>query len=476
MTENERLEKDRIEKLTDELASEVKKHIPPAENKMGTVPVKKLLLSMAWPAILSMTISALYNIVDSIFVAKVSEDAFTAVSIVNPIQMLIIALAVGSGVGVNSLIARMLGARKQEMADKAASTSIRIGLFNYLIFLVIGLFVTIPFVGSYAERGTEIFDAAVTYMRIICVGSLFIHLQVQIEKVLQSTGNMVAPMACSLTGAIINIIMDPILIFGLLGFPEMGVAGAAIATIFGQFCSLIVGIIFMVKGEHLVHIKVFGFKMDWHIVKEIYKVGFPSIIMQAIGSFMLIFYNMILVVYSTTAVAVLGVYFKIQSFVFMPVFGMTQGAMPIMGYNFGARNKARLMETYKFGLSMAMLVMACGFILFQTAPNHLLGMFDASPEMLEMGVPALRIISICFMPAAFGIMTSTMFQAIGHGVLSLLASLLRQMFGILPLAWILIRIGGVTLSWASFPLAEVIGLTYSAVVLMWLYKKEIKNL
>ena len=476
MTENERLEKDRIEKLTDELASEVKKHIPPAENKMGTVPVKKLLLSMAWPAILSMTISALYNIVDSIFVAKVSEDAFTAVSIVNPIQMLIIALAVGSGVGVNSLIARMLGARKQEMADKAASTSIRIGLFNYLIFLVIGLFVTIPFVGSYAERGTEIFDAAVTYMRIICVGSLFIHLQVQLEKVLQSTGNMVAPMACSLTGAIINIIMDPILIFGLLGFPEMGVAGAAIATIFGQFCSLIVGIIFMVKGEHLVHVKLFGFKMDWHIVKEIYKVGFPSIIMQAIGSFMLIFYNMILVVYSTTAVAVLGVYFKIQSFVFMPVFGMTQGAMPIMGYNFGARNKARLMETYKFGLSMAMLVMACGFILFQTAPNHLLGMFDASPEMLEMGVPALRIISICFMPAAFGIMTSTMFQAIGHGVLSLLASLLRQMFGILPLAWILIRVGGVTLSWASFPLAEVIGLTYSAFVLMWLYKKEIKNL
>ena len=476
MTENERLENDRIEKLTDELASEVKKHIPPAENKMGTVPVKKLLLSMAWPAILSMTISALYNIVDSIFVAKVSEDAFTAVSIVNPIQMLIIALAVGSGVGVNSLIARMLGARKQEMADKAASTSIRIGLFNYLIFLVIGLFVTIPFVGSYAERGTEIFDAAVTYMRIICVGSLFIHLQVQIEKVLQSTGNMVAPMACSLTGAIINIIMDPILIFGLLGFPELGVAGAAIATIFGQFCSLIVGIIFMVKGEHLVHVKLFGFKMDWHIVKEIYKVGFPSIIMQAIGSFMLIFYNMILVVYSTTAVAVLGVYFKIQSFVFMPVFGMTQGAMPIMGYNFGARNKARLMETYKFGLSMAMLVMACGFILFQTAPNHLLGMFDASPEMLEMGVPALRIISICFMPAAFGIMTSTMFQAIGHGVLSLLASLLRQMFGILPLAWILIRIGGVTLSWASFPLAEVIGLTYSAFVLMWLYKKEIKNL
>lgn len=476
MTENERLEKDRIEKLTNELASEVKKHIPPAENKMGTVPVKKLLLSMAWPAILSMTISALYNIVDSIFVAKVSEDAFTAVSIVNPIQLLIIALAVGSGVGVNSLIARMLGARKQEMADKAASTSIRIGLFNYLIFLAIGLFFTVPFVGSYAERGTEIFEAAVTYMRIICVGSLFIHMQIQLEKVLQSTGNMVAPMACSLTGAIINIILDPILIFGLLGFPKMGVAGAAIATIFGQFCSLIVGIAFMVKGEHLVHVQLCGFKMDWHIVKEIYKVGFPSIIMQAIGSFMLIFYNMILVVYSTTAVAVLGVYFKIQSFVFMPVFGMTQGAMPIMGFNFGARNKSRLMETYKFGLAMALLVMACGFVLFQTVPHLLLGMFEASAEMLEMGIPALRIISLCFIPAAFGIMTSTIFQATGHGMLSLFASLLRQMFGILPLAWILIRIGGVTLSWASFPLAEIIGLVYAACVLIWLYKKEIKNL
>lgn len=476
MTENERLENDRIERLTDELAENVKSNIPPSENKMGTVPVKKLLLSMAWPAILSMTINALYNIVDSIFVAKVSEDAFTAVSIVNPIQMLIIALAVGSGVGVNSLIARMLGAKKQEMADKAASTSIFIGLFNYLIFFLIGVVVTVPFVSSYAEKGTEIFDAAVTYMRIVCIGSFFVHLQIQLEKVLQSTGNMVAPMVCSLTGAAVNIVFDPILIFGLLGFPEMGVAGAAIATVFGQFCSLIVGIVLMVKGDHLVNMQLRGFKLDWHIVSEIYKVGFPSIIMQAIGSFMLIFYNMILVAYSTTAVAVLGIYFKIQSFVFMPVMGLNQGAMPIMGYNFGAKNKARLMETYKFGLCIALVVMTLGFVLFQVAPTMLLEIFDASEEMLEMGVPALRIISFCFIPAAFGILTSTIFQATGHGVLSLFASLLRQMFGILPLAWILIRIGGVTLSWASFPLAEMMGLTYAALVLRWLYKKEIKDL
>lgn len=448
----------------------------PGENKMGTMPIKKLLLNMAWPAMLSMTINALYNVVDSIFVAWLSEDAFTAVSIVNPIQMLIISLAVGSGVGVNSLIARLLGAKKQESADQAASTSIRIGLFNYCVFLIVGLFFTNLFVSAYAQEGTEIYDAAITYMRIVCLGCLFINVEVQLEKVLQSTGNMVAPMVCSLTGAVINIIFDPILIFGLLGFPAMGVAGAAIATVFGQICSLIVATCIITKGDHLVKIQLKGFKMDWEIVKDIYKVGFPSIIMQAIGSVMLIFYNMILVAYSTTAVAVLGVYFKMQSFVFMPVFGLNQGAMPIMGYNYGARNKKRLMEAYKCGLIAALSIMTVGTVLFQLFPNLLLGMFDASGEMLRIGIPALRIISICFIPAAFGIMTSTLFQGTGHGMLSLYASLLRQLFGILPLAYILIRIGGVTLSWASFPLAEIIGLTYSALVLRWLYKKEIANL
>lgn len=447
-----------------------------AENKMGIVPVKSLLLTMAWPAILSMSINALYNIVDSIFVARISEDALTAVSIVNPIQLLIIALSVGSGVGVNSLISRMLGARKQERADQAASTSIFIGVFNYLIFLIIGLFFTKYFVSAYAERGTVIFDFAVSYMRIVCMASLFIHVEIVLEKVLQSTGNMVAPMVCSLTGAIINIIFDPILIFGLLGFPKLGVAGAATATVFGQLCSMVVAVCIIWKGEHLVRISLKGFHMDWRTVADIYKVGFPSIIMQAIGSFMLIFYNMILAAYSTTAVAVLGAYFKVQSFVFMPVFGLNQGAMPIMGYNYGARNRARLMETYKFGLAIALGIMGAGFLLFQIAPGFLLRLFDASAEMLRIGVPALRIISLCFLPAAFGIMTSTLFQGTGHGMLSLFASLLRQLFGILPLAWILIHIGGVTLSWASFPLAEIIGLTYSALVLRWLYKKEIKDL
>ena len=446
------------------------------DNKMGTMPIKKLLMSMALPAILSMTINALYNVVDSIFVSRISEDALAAVSIVNPIQLMIIALSVGSGVGINSLISRRLGAKNQEEADKAASTSIRIGLFNYLIFLVIGLFFTGVFVSGYAEKGTYIYEAACQYFFIVCVGSLFINIQVVLEKVLQSTGNMVAPMLCSLTGAIVNIVLDPILIFGLLGMPEMGVAGAALATVAGQFCGMMVGITIVLKGEHLVTIKIRGFKLDWQIVKDIYKVGLPSIVMQSIGSIMIIFYNMILVAYSTTAVAVLGVYFKIQSFVFMPVFGLNQGAMPIMGYNYGARNRERLMSTYKEAFKVAIVVMTLGTILFQIFPKELLLLFDASDEMLKIGVPALRLISICFIPASFGIITGTLFQGTGHGMLSLYASLIRQLFGILPLAFILIRIGGVTLSWMAFPLAEILGVTYSALVFRWLYKKEISKL
>lgn len=446
------------------------------ENKMGTMPVRKLLMSMAWPAILSMTISALYNVVESIFVSRISEDALAAVSLVNPVHMMIIALAVGSGVGINSLIARRLGAGNQEEADKAASTSIRIGLFNYFIFLMIGIFLTGVFVSAYAQKGTYMFEAACQYMSIICIGSFFLNIEIVLEKVLQSTGNMIAPMACSLTGAIVNIVLDPILIFGLAGMPKLGVAGAAIATITGQLCSMIVAIVIVFKGEHLVSIKLKGFKIDWGVVANIYKVGFPSIVMQSLASVMVIFYNMILVVYSTTAVAVLGIYFKIQSFVFMPVFGLNQGAMPIMGYNYGAGDKDRLMKTYKEAFMVAFAVMALGTLIFHLFPKELLLMFDASREMLKIGIPALRIISLCFMPAAFGIITGTLFQGTGHGMLSLYCSLIRQIFGILPLAYILIRIGGITLSWMSFPLAEILGVTFSLIMFRRLYKNEISKM
>ena len=358
----------------------------------------------------------------------------------------------------------------------SASTSIRIGLFNYLVFLIIGVFLTKAFVSGYADEGSYIYESACQYLAIVCIGSLFTNIEIVLEKVLQSTGNMVAPMICSLTGAIVNVILDPILIFGYFGLPRMEVAGAALATVTGQFFSMIVAIIIIVRGEHLVNIRFRGFKIDWKVVKDIYKVGFPSIVMQSIASVMVIFYNMILVAYSTTAVAVLGIYFKVQSFVFMPVFGLNQGAMPIMGYNYGARNKERLMKTYKEAFKVAVIVMALGTLLFQLCPELILKMFDASSDMLAIGVPALRLISICFIPAAFGIITGTLFQGTGHGMLSLYGSLIRQLLGILPLAYILIRIGGVTLSWLAFPLAEILGILYSAICLRLLYKRELSKL
>ncbi|MEE0741720.1 MAG: MATE family efflux transporter [Emergencia sp.] len=443
-------------------------------DKMGTAPVGKLLASMAWPAILSMTINALYNVVDSMFVAMVSQKALTAVSLIMPIQMLMISLAVGSGVGVNSLIARRLGARRQEEADKAASTSIRIGAFNYLVFLFTGLFLTVPFMRAYTEDPV-IFEGGVTYMRIITIGSIASMVEIQLEKVLQATGNMKGPMLISLSGAVTNLILDPILIFGLVGMPKMGIAGAALATVIGQFVALTVAIFMVVKQEHDVEIKLKGFKMDWRVVRDIYGVGLPSIIMQSIGSVMLLGYNAILAA-SATAVAVLGVYFKLQSFIFMPVFGLNQGAMPIMGYNFGARNRHRLMDVYKRALITALIIMTVGMILFQLFPQVFLKMFSADEEMLKMGVPALRLISLCFIPAAFGIITATLFQGTGHGVYSLIGSLVRQLVGILPLAYIIYHTAGITASWMSFPLAEILGLAYSAIMLRVLYKKEIKTL
>ena len=446
------------------------------ENKMGVMAIRPLLLSMSWPAILSMTINALYNVVDSFFVAQVCEDALTAVSIIMPLQMMIIAIAVGTGVGVNSLIARRLGAKRQNEADKAATTGIILGIFNWLLFLLAGLTIPKIFVGAYADEGTYIFESACQYLTCVYCGSLFTNIEIQIEKILQATGNMKAPMVCSLSGAITNVVLDPVLIFGLLGAPEMGVLGAAIATVIGQVVSFIVALIILIRGEHLVNISLKGFRLEGKIIKDVYQVGFPSIIMQSIASVMNVLYNAILVTYSTTAVAVLGVYFKLQSFIFMPVFGLNQGALPILGYNFGARNGARVKEARRESIKIALFFMVIGVLLFQIFPAQLLGIFKASDEMLRLGVPALRIISINFIPAAFGIMNGTVFQATGHGVYSLVCSVLRQLVGIVPFAYLLARIGGVTLSWFSFPIGEVIGLVYSFYELRKLYRTEIDNL
>lgn len=442
--------------------------------KMGTEPIGKLLASMAWPAILSMTIGALYNIVDSIFVARLSQDALTAVSFVMPMQMIMVSLTIGSGVGVNSLISRRLGEQNYEEANNAASISIRIGLFNYLIFLLLGIFATEPFIAHYAADSPTIYAYGCTYMRYVLMLAVFSAVEVILQRVMQATGNMKAPMICSLSGAITNIILDPILIFGLFGFPRLEVAGAAIATVIGQFIALLFAIFFL-KRQNIVKIKLFGFKMNWRTVKDIYAVSIPSIVMQMIGSVMLIGYNTILRE-EYVAVAVLGIYQKLQSFIFMPIFGLNQGAMPIIGYNYGAKNKNRLMNTYKLGLTVAIIIMAIGFALFQFMPMSFLRLFNADERMIEIGVPALRRISLCFIPAAFGMLTSTLFQGTGHALYSLFSSLIRQLIGILPLAYILYQIGGVEASWFSFALAEILGCTYLVIMLIRLYNRKLKNL
>lgn len=444
------------------------------ENKMGTAPIGKLLLSMAWPAVLSMIVGALYNVVDSVFVAMINQEALTAVSLILPLHMLMISIGIGSAIGVNSLISRRLGAKLQEEADQAASISIRIGFVNSVLFAIIGIFLAKPYMEYYTDDPL-IFKYGNQYLTIVTVFSLFLMIEIMLEKVLQSTGNMVAPMIISISGAVTNLILDPIMIFGLLGFPRMEVAGAAIATVIGEAVALIIGIVIFIKGNHRVKIKIKGYKVNWNIVKDIYAVGLPSMVMQSIGSIMLFGYNAILSAIPT-AVAVLGVYFRLQSFIFMPVFGLNQGAMPIMGYNFGAKNKERLMETYKKSLIMAFAIMAVGLLIFQLIPEILLGLFSADEEMLKIGVPALRLISLCFLPAAFGIMCSTMFQSTGHGVYSLVASVLRQLLGILPIAFLLFNYFGLEISWASFPMAELIGTVYSAIMITYLYKKEISNL
>ncbi|WP_312091737.1 MATE family efflux transporter [Aminipila sp.] len=444
------------------------------ENKMGTMPIGRLMLTMSWPAMLSMLIQALYNVVDSIFVAMISESALTAVTLIFPIQMLLISVAVGTGVGVNSLIARRLGAKRYDEADLAASHGFRISFINWAVFALFGLLFSKVYMSAYSDS-LYIVENGALYLLITTVFSLFVFIQVNTEKVLQATGNMLLPMICSLSGAIVNIIFDPLLIFGIGIFPEMGVVGAAVATVFGQFVSMCFGLMLLFGRKHLVNVKIKGFKLNWEIVKDIYNVGFPAMLMQSIGSIMLFCINGILA-FSETAIAVLGSYFRLQSFIFMPVFGLNQGAMPIMGYNYGARNKERLMKAYRVGIMIAVVIMAIGTLIFLTFPTQLLGLFSASERMLEIGVPALRIICLCFIPASFGILTSTIFQATGHGMLSMWQALIRQLIGIVPLVWVLLKIGGLSLVWWAWPLAEILGTVYSVIFIRKLYKKEIESL
>ncbi len=445
------------------------------ENKMGTMPVNKLLISMAVPMMISMLVQALYNIVDSIFVAQISENALTAVSMAFPIQNLMIGMATGIGVGMNALVSKNLGQKNQEGVNKAALHGIFLEMMSFVIFAFVGIFVVNRFMQSQTEIA-EIVDYGTTYLRIVCIFSFGIYMQISFERLLQSTGKTVYSMITQLTGAIINIILDPILIFGMFGLPAMGIAGAAIATVIGQVIASIVAVVLNAKKNKEIHLHLDGFRLEKKYLARILYVGIPSVLMVAIGSIMNYGMNLILFSFTSTAVAVFGAYFKLQSFIFMPIFGLNNGMVPIVAYNLGARNKDRLVKTVKLSILYAVGIMLIGLIVIQLIPETLLGFFSASPEMIEIGVPALRTISLCFIFAGFCVISSSVFQALGNGVLSMLVSFARQMVILLPAAYLLSKTGNVNMVWLSFPIAEIMSVILCAIFLKYLYNKVIKDL
>lgn len=446
------------------------------ENKMGVMPVNKLLLNMSLPMMASMLVQALYNIVDSIFVAKLSQNALTAVSLAFPIQTLIIAIGVGTGVGANALLAKQLGEKKYERVNKTAMNGILLSLIYYVLFVVMGFVVVRPFYESQVTAAdVEILEMGVDYLFIVCVGSLGLCLQLIGEKLLQATGKTVHSMIAQGIGAIINIILDPILIFGMFGFPKMGVAGAALATVIGQMAGGGLVVYFNLAKNKEITFSWKNLKPDMDTIGKIYKVGLPSIIMQSIGSVMTYSMNLILIGFTSTATAVFGVYFKLQSFFFMPVLGLNNGLVPIIAYNYGAGKRSRMIKTAKCSYVYAFCLLFLGFLAFEFVPTPLLGMFDASPEMIEIGVPALRIIGIHFLIAWFCIITGSIFQALGNGMYSMIVSIARQLVVLIPAAFILAKIGGLQLVWWSFPIAELMSLLVSTIFLITIYKKVVRN-
>lgn len=442
------------------------------ENKMGVVGINKLLITMALPMMASMLVQALYNIVDSMYVSQISEDAFTAVSLAFPIQQLMIALASGIGVGVNALLSKSLGEKNFERANKSADNGIFLHILCAIIFLIIGLTVVDPFYRS-QTTDPEILQAGHDYLTVICCYSIGLYIQMISEKLLQSTGLTMYSMVTQGVGAIINIILDPILIFGLCGMPEMGITGAAVATVAGQFVGAILGIYFNIKKNKDITISFKGFKPDMSIIKPIFVVGIPSIIMMSVGSLVNYSMNLILMTFGSTAAAVFGAYYKLQSFIFMPVFGLNNAMVPIIAYNYGAANKARVMKAIKSSIIGAMAIMAVGLLAFWIAPAPLLGIFNASEHMLSMGVPALRIISTAFVPAGYCIVLGSVYQSLGNGTYSMITSICRQIVVLLPVAFLLAQTGNVNLVWLSFPIAEVMSVVVTSIFFVKIYKKII---
>lgn len=424
------------------------------ENKMGTMPVNRLLISMSLPMMASMLVMALYNVVDSIFVSRIDENALTAVSLAFPIQTLTVAVAGGTCVGINAVLSKALGERQQEKVDDTAASGVILMAFSYLLFLLIGLFGSRPFYMSQTDDA-QIIEYGVAYLSLVNCFSFGVFAQFVFERLLQSTGRTFYIMITQGVGAIINIILDPIFIFGLGGVPKMGVAGAAIATVIGQIVAGSMAIFFNFKKNEDIHLSIKGMRLHRDIVLQIYKIGVPSMVMQAIGSVMTYGMNLILMSFTSTA-AVFGIYFKLQSFIFMPLFGLNGGLVPILAYNFGAGRKDRFTQALKCAVYYALGIMAVGILVFQSIPRTLLGFFEASPEMLAIGEPALRIISVCFVTAGFNIVCGTTFQALGNAVYSMIISFVRQLLALLPSAYLLSLSGNVDYVWWSFIIAEMV--------------------
>ncbi len=434
------------------------------ENKMGIMPINRLLVTMSLPIMISMLVQALYNVVDSIFVSYVSEKALTAVSLAFPFQNLMIAVGSGTGVGINALLSRNLGEKNLESANRAANTGVFLAAMSYILFAIVGTLLAKPFF-EFQTKDAEIIADGYSYLLICSLFSFGIFGQITFERLLLSTGKTVYSMISQMSGAIINIILDPIMIFGLGFVPEMGVAGAAAATVIGQICAMLVGIAHNLKFNKEIKLGKSIFKPNGKTAMEIYKVGIPSILMMSIGSVMTFCLNKILIAFTATATAVFGVYFKLQSFIFMPIFGLNNGMVPIVAFNFGAKNKKRVMKTIKLSMVYAVSFMLIGFVIFQTIPHFLLGFFNASSDMLSIGIPALRTISYSFLFAGFCIICGSVFQALGNGTYSLIVSVARQLIVLLPAAYLLSLTGNVNNVWWSFPIAEIMSLVMSAVFL-----------
>lgn len=440
------------------------------ENKMGTMPENKLLLSMAVPMMISMLVQALYNIVDSIFVSRICEDALTAVSMAFPWQNIVIAIAVGFGVGINALLSRALGQKNDERVNQVAVNGLLLAGLSYLLVLVAGLIGIRAYMRTQTDIET-IVNYGITYLNICILCSFGVFVEITFERFLQATGRTVYSMITQLTGAITNIILDPILIFGLLGFPKLGIAGAAWATVIGQCVGAVVAVMLNHFKNPEVHLRLWHIRPNGRLMGEITAISIPSIIMSCISSLTCFVMNMILIAYSSTAVAVFGVYFKLQSFVFMPVFGLNNGMVPIIAYNYGAQKPERIHKTIRLGMVYAVAIMVVGLLVFQLIPKELLRMFDASDAMLEIGAPALRIMSLAFVFAGIGIVSGSSCQAFGYSVYSMLISIARQIVVLIPAAYLLSLTGVLRSIWFAFPIAEIFSLILSLFFLRTTLKK-----